>query len=71
MRTYNHGLLPWKQYPVLFIYLSYYVSSLQPSKGITGQGGAIIRHMLTQHKLSDLQRQEPNVTRVIHLQSAP
>lgn len=41
-----------------------------PSKDITGQDGAIIRCMLTQHKLSDSQRQEPNVTRVIHLQSA-
>lgn len=69
MRTYNHGLLPWKQYPILFIYLSY-VPCLHPSKDITGQGGAIIRHMLTQHKLSDLQRQEPNVTPVIHLQYA-
>lgn len=29
MRTYNHGLLPWKQYPILFIYQSYSVPGLQ------------------------------------------
>lgn len=32
---------------------------------IRGQVGAIISRMLTKHKLSDLQRQEPNVTQVI------
>lgn len=50
-----------------FLYICYYVPSLNTSKNITGQDGAIIRHMLTQHKLSDLQTQEPNVTQVIHL----